>query len=107
MRLTRILCAARRRLPENHHNMPERFIRRQTAFESIVPPKMPQYNQEEVKRWREKEDTYYDIYRPWEQEVSVDLYQFVSNFVICINFCHLYQFLSFVSNFVVCINSRE
>ena len=28
---------------------------------------------------------------------------FVSNFIICLKFCHLSQILSFVSNFVVCL----
>lgn len=74
MRLTRVLLAAvkkSRKLPENYHNLPERFVRKQTAFVSIYPPKMMNYNQEEIKRWKEPEDAYYDVHRPWEKQVRV------------------------------------
>lgn len=64
MRLTRFLSAARR-LPENYHNMPERFKARHTTFLVKRTPRLPQYEQ---KIYRYKKEAYYDQWRPWEFE---------------------------------------
>lgn len=64
MRLTRILAAGRR-LPENYHNMPERYVKRNTTFLLKRAPILPQYVQ---KIFRYKKGAYYDQWRPWEQE---------------------------------------
>lgn len=64
MQLTRALAAARR-LPENYHNMPKRFVDRHTTFIAKRMPRLPQYMQ---KIYRYKLNAYYDQQRPWEED---------------------------------------
>lgn len=63
MRLTRVLAASRR-MPTNYHNMPQRYIDRQTAFVKLRRPSLPQYEEKVV---RYKKNAYYDEWRPWER----------------------------------------
>lgn len=64
MRLTRFLAASRR-IPESYHNMPKRFVDRNTTFLTKRAPRLPQYMQ---KIFRYKTQAYYDKWRPWEDE---------------------------------------
>lgn len=64
MRLTKIIWASRK-IPENYHNMPKRFIERQTTFLSSRAPRLPQY---EKKLTYYKKFAYYDEWRPWQNE---------------------------------------
>lgn len=66
MRLT-IFLAASRKIPENYHNMPKRFVERHTSFISHRAPRLPQYRQ---KIFRYKLNGYYDQWRPWEDEFA-------------------------------------
>lgn len=63
-RITNVLAAARR-IPENYHNMPRRFVDRHTTFVSKRSPNLPQYMQ---KIFRYKNSAYYDEWRPWQDE---------------------------------------
>lgn len=63
MQLTKIVAASRR-LPENYHNMPRRFVDRHNLFLSHRAPRLPQYTQ---KIFRYKKNAYYDRWRPWEE----------------------------------------
>lgn len=64
MRLTKILAASRQ-VPSNYHNMPKRFVDRNTTFLLKRAPRLPQYMQ---KIFRYKKQAYYDRWRPWEEE---------------------------------------
>lgn len=64
MRLN-IVLAASRRIPEAYHNMPKKFVDRNTTFLIKRAPRLPQYMQ---KIFRYKRQAYYDRWRPWEDE---------------------------------------
>lgn len=64
MRLT-VILAAGRRVPDNYHNMPQRFVDRHTTFIAKRAPRLPQYVQ---KIFRYKTKPYYDQWRPWQDE---------------------------------------
>lgn len=64
MRFTSLL-AATRKIPDNYHNMPKKFIERHTTFLERRAPRMPQFEQ---KIFRYKRKAYYDIWRPWEEQ---------------------------------------
>lgn len=64
MRLTPILAAGRR-IPDNYHNMPQRFVERHTTFVAKRAPRLPQYVQ---KIFKYKKRAYYDQWRPWQDE---------------------------------------
>jgi large subunit ribosomal protein L24 len=54
------------KLPKNYHNLPDRYVKRQTEFISWKPPVgLPNYSKDPV-RWRE--EAYYDVERPWTKE---------------------------------------
>lgn len=57
--------AASRRIPESYHNMPKRFVDRNTTFLIKRAPRLPQYIQ---KIFRYKNQAYFDRWRPWEDE---------------------------------------
>lgn len=63
MRLTRFLAASRR--PLDFHNMPKKFIERNTTFIAKRAPRLPQYEQ---KVYLYKRKAYYDVWRPWEDD---------------------------------------
>lgn len=53
------------RIPKYYHNLPERFIKRNTTFIEKIAPNLPQYQQ---KVFNYKNEPYYDRWRPWEDE---------------------------------------
>ena len=46
--------------------MPQRYVKKQTEFIVWEPPKMRNFNQSIIDRWRG--EPYYDLHRPWTKE---------------------------------------
>ncbi|KAG9509667.1 putative 39S ribosomal protein L24, mitochondrial, partial [Fragariocoptes setiger] len=64
MRLTQLLrCTSA--LPPSYHNMPQRYVDRNTKFIEYRAPKLPHYVRKVIKY---RKNAYYDIWRPWQRE---------------------------------------
>lgn len=68
MRLFLRLLATAPKLPKDFSNLPERYIKRQTDFVQWKPPVgLPNYRPDPF-RWKQPDEAYYDVERPWEKE---------------------------------------
>lgn len=66
MRIYTRLLQVPPKLPKNYHNLPERYVKRQTEFIAWKPPPgLPNYAKKFVP-WRK--EAYYDVERPWTKE---------------------------------------
>ena len=70
MRLTLRLLARFPKIPKNQ-DLPDRYVQKHKDFIIWKPARMFAFDQRPL-RWREKEDIYYDISRPWTEDFALN-----------------------------------